>query len=106
MADNIEKDSGLLYPLSNFVISTRVECGLGAGIGAVTSASLLYPLDTIKTWMQVGGIKMDRRGKIREALRFKGLSWTLLGGVPVSIVYFTLYELINSKINKYSEFLV
>jgi hypothetical protein len=81
-----------------------VECGVGGGINSVISTIALYPLDTIKTWIQAGGKHMSWKVRVKEALKFKGMSCVLLGSFPGNITFFTTYEFINSTISNYSNY--
>jgi len=94
--------SKFIYAFSELFLII-IECGVGGGINSIISTIALYPLDTVKTWIQAGGNNMNWRGRIKEALRFKGMSCLLLGSFPANIAFFTTYEFMNFQISNYSK---
>ncbi|KAK9276631.1 hypothetical protein L1049_006167 [Liquidambar formosana] len=94
---------------SNFLSTRELICNAGAGASAgAIAATVMCPLDVIKTRLQVHGLPevahSGRRGSIilaslqdiirTEGLRglYRGLSPTLLALPPNWAVYFTVYE--------------
>ncbi|KAF8040276.1 hypothetical protein BT93_B2496 [Corymbia citriodora subsp. variegata] len=91
-----------------------IFCKAGAGAAAGTiAATLVCPLDVIKTRLQVHGVPSGHKGSIiitslqnimkQEGVKglYRGLSPTILAHLPNWAVYFTVYDRLKGLVHSH-----
>jgi len=82
-----------------------IECGFSAGVSAIVSDFIFYPVDTLKTNIQasnqrIRGLKGIRNLGITFRSMYSGLGCVMLGSFPVNLSFFFAYEYMNSILSK------
>ena len=88
--------------LSEKVWQARHHLAAGA-VGRCAAASMMFPVDTVKTRLQMFGVNCCSNQQWTEALRrpwFKGLPSSLLGQVPNGMLVFGSYEVYKRELRK------
>lgn len=102
---NIAASSASAVPATPLTVPQSLACG---AFGRLVQILTMYPVDTIKTRIQVSrssaAVQLSPLGAISAAVRqgtlYRGAAFSLLGQLPYGMLTFGLYETLRTAFNR------